>query len=871
MALCCAGRAVAAEPVVIRPNTDVERRYLVADHGALREVGYDPECRFTRVADGPDMFYTYRFAPGRGHAAYLLIAVGSQFRIDASVDGGSSYSPVCDFLSHELVGTRVFVDLTPYLRSSDTVLVRFRDRNPEDGWGALLAEIYYYDAGQGADVRRTLSGQWTARGKPCQFGAVFTGQAPVRFSTAASFPACARSGDRAIYLGGVTGEVTSVTIGKKRIPVSRTWNGAWWADASSVSGNGPAQMVVTVRPVGSCCSIAGPVRAGLRLPACAMSQPGVSAYRQHGPYTPEKMNALGGNFLQCLLDDRYDLLAFQPGERMPIHFVHDTLRSLAALGDEERACGVARVELARRLYRGCKRAIMPGGENLIAMKHDMRPIDIRPLPGTPCLTLAHKLDEVRMVASVSLHVAEPGGAWRTPTEFEDSPVTPIGYGGRFERTWRTAGRAVKVVATYPQGDADRPPTFDVALDGRGPLRVAVGSLERSNMWLTPGSWGPEAVVLPDGKVAWSAAASGPSSQGFTLEHPAFRYLLVRGGNTGEYTFCRAVLLLWDGSPTRIVGRTVEGGRSGRLCTEIAVEYANDRPGSARVVVLPFDGFPEGLRTPRAIADHIAATGRYGVGVYDPVVATQASGPGADGFAAAAYLLRKYHTPEAVDAERVALAVMRSAVALDEAGTRTNQLYHLIHACEYMRLLGHPEYDCWARIWADRLVTMQTADGSWPWLNYQVRCMIALTRAWRMLGDQRYRAALDRALTTLEYRDNVLYWKGKREEYDDFAGAGTMGVFAANGKRNLAVQALQARKAYVDDRGFSACSDLNPYMLGFSARGLRLRSSPTMVLGLTDFAWYDGRTRKRLSLPTAYVVNPHHPIARRVRFLLPGVR
>src|ERR1035438_1961956 len=78
--LLLASLAAARPPVVIRPGTPEERAWLVEDHSALREIGYDPLCPFTRIADGT-MSYTYRFPAGRGHRAWLLVKVSSRFLI----------------------------------------------------------------------------------------------------------------------------------------------------------------------------------------------------------------------------------------------------------------------------------------------------------------------------------------------------------------------------------------------------------------------------------------------------------------------------------------------------------------------------------------------------------------------------------------------------------------------------------------------------------------------------------------------------------------------------------------------------------------------------------------------------------------------
>ena len=854
-------------PVVIRPGQPAEAAYLVQDHSALREIGYDPLCPFTRIADGATMSYTYRFSPGRGHMAYLLLGVATQFLVSASSDAGATWAPVAEMKVHETVGTRTLVDLTPFLRKSDAVLVRFEDRYKEDGWGALLNEMLYYDEGPGEAARLALD-DWRLGPRSCPSGQSLAASAEVCFSADLQAPATWAGHDLAVYFPAVLGTPARLTVNGRASSLRRTWDLGYWADVSALLLPGqPNHLELTVKPEGGRVGLWTPVRLGLRLPACAVpAEKALDAQRWRPnracePYTPEKMNYLAGNFLQCLYDDRYDLVTFVPGERMPVHFVHDTLRSLIALADEDRFTPVVRLDLARHLYHGCRASLLPGGEYLLPAKHDSRPIDIRPIAKSPNLTLVYKFDNPRTVADIGVSVKSASGDWQALTEYTDSPLVRSAKGWSFTRTWTGSGRSIAARCAYAPGDADTAPVFAFALDGKGPVRVQVGGLARENNWFVPGSWGPEAAVLPDGSETWA------SERSLSFINPAFRYLLVRGGNSGTYTFCRALLLLWDGGPELLSAPTIAGGPKGKLFSDVALDYRNDRPSSVRLTVLPFDGHPPELKTPRALAENILRTGHLGVGVFDPVTTATSSGLGPGEFAAAAWLFRKYHAPEATEADDLAVKAMRAMVALDQAGTTNIQLFYLINGCEYLHLLGHTEFDPWARTWADRILAMQKPDGSWEWLNFQMRNMIALLRAYDLLGDKRYLDAYNRAVATLEYRDGGLYWKGKLDQGEDFQGATPFACFGHTGRVDLARQALAAKLNYIDDRGFFACSDLNPYMLGFSAKGLGIKPQPKLILGLTDFARYDMSGTERLAFPTAYVVNPHHPLARAIDFPL----
>ena len=86
-------------------------------------------------------------------------------------------------------------------------------------------------------------------------------------------------------------------------------------------------------------------------------------------------------------------------------------------------------------------------------------------------------------------------------------------------------------------------------------------------------------------------------------------------------------------------------------------------------------------------------------------------------------------------------------------------------------------------------------------------------------------------------------------------------------KDMAQKALDARFRYIDDRGFVACSDLNPYMLGLAAKGLGMPVEPKQVLGLTDFLLYDFKGVRKQNMPTSYIVNLHHPLAKTADFKL----
>lgn len=857
-----------ASYTTILPGTASEKQYLIDDHSVLREIGYDPLRPYVRVADGESMSFSYRFSPGRKTAAYLLISVGSRFVISVADDSGSNYHEVSDVNSCERVGSRVFVDLTPFLRDNDAVRVKFESLYKNEGWGAILSDVLYFHEPSTTIARISLTDGWTTSQGKYATGSEMTSARPVTLNKSFRCPTgWTRGRDIAFYLSEITGSVVSLSCNNHPLKLRRTPDLGYWANVASDSLNAAAENVLSISllPSNGKVSLWAPVRIGMRLAACAApaeKKSGANTWlptHQRAPYTPDKMNYLAGNFMQSLYDSRYDLLTFVPDERMPIHFVHDTLRSLTSLVLEDQYTGIARLELVRKLYAGCKHAILPGGEMLFAFKHDRRPVDIRPLADSPALTLNHKLDNPRAVVAISVKLPSNKAA----VQFLDTPTILSSGNTTFTRTWMFGGdRKVKVVAAFGPGDADMPPSFEFDLDGKGPIQIELGRLADKDMWFIPGSWGPEAAILQGGKTMMARDTA------LSINHPSEKYLFIRGGNSGNYTFCRAVMAMWDVNPDKITSTSIAGGRYGKLYSSIGLEYQNDHPGKVRLIVFPFDGFPETLKAPQILAENILKTGKFGLGIFDPVATSTSNGLGPEAMAAAAWMFHKHGTPEAAEAEAFALQCMRAYTTLDMAGTHTEQLYYLINACRFLAELGHPEYLPWVKTWADRILEMQQQDGTFAWLNFQFRCMAALLKADEITGDHRYRAAFDKALATISYRDNKLFWKGSVQQEEDFAGALPFALYGHLGLRELAQASLDARSGFIDDRGFQACSDLNPYMLGFSAAGLLKPLNHPLILGLKDFVQNVNGQFVATRFPSAYVVNPYHPMSLDVDFELP---
>jgi hypothetical protein len=308
-----------------------------------------------------------------------------------------------------------------------------------------------------------------------------------------------------------------------------------------------------------------------------------------------------------------------------------------------------------------------------------------------------------------------------------------------------------------------------------------------------------------------------------------------------------------------------------LFSDLVLEF----PPSAQPVKIwcfPFAGYTPSLHTPRALADNLLKTGRFGAGCYDVASTCNQDGVGPGGLAAAAWLFEQYHTPEAAEARTLAKQAFDACRRRDRAGVHSNQCYYLLNGCEYMVLLGYQDYRAYAAQLGDRILAQQAPDGSFTWLNFQFRNMIGLWRAWKLTGERRFLQGFQRALKTLAFRDGVLYWKDRPVTVgDDFTGALPVAIYGALGDYEALQAVLKARKAYVDDRGFQACSDLNPYMLGFSLRAQPASASlaKKLLVPLGSCVRYSKEGAVLLARPSCYFVNSHTPLAENLGLGLPS--
>jgi hypothetical protein len=850
-ALCLASAfAFAAPQIDFLPGSSAESQYLMDNNSYLVQ-----NKETARVAD-KEMHWTYRLPLLQGHAEYAKIQIANQYLISISTDN-RTWKTIFDCQQLGQAPGALSIDLTDAASSSNTVYLRFQDRYPENGWGPYLTHFWLYDLGKAAKaspLSMDISNGWKINGKLIDAGSIITDRyskdKTILISRNVLLPSDWNDAV-ALYFPGA--EATSkIYWNSKLIGIAPAGQeDVLPIPVTKIQRKGTLLIKLTRNP-GARIGLMWPIRLGL-LDIVSNPQPIrrfdnaiLPLERRYAPYDLTKLNWLSGNYLQSILDRRNNLLPFTTdnnGHPSSFHYVHDNARVLAALADEERYTPVVRLQLAERLFRGVTAARLPGSEPNYSMKLDPQPLDIHPETDGKYQVLYHQ-DVAEPVCLLSTSIFQNGK--QLPLVMQKMIPHAADKPAIFKEVYPSLPNSFTDFS-YGYGSPLTAPYTDIHLSPGLSAQIQVDGLAQKGQWFIPYTWGPDSLTLPN----------GVSSGALLWKNPSFSWLIIRGDNTGDYTFSRALTVGWTGSPSE-----VQCVKEGKHIARVVITYKNAGTRSARVWVMPFDAVPPSLEYPRTMANLLKQNnGMVDTHGFDPVRTLYRDYTICAGFASAAYLFHKYHLPEYPMALKLAKESVDHYMTLQNAGVQSNELYFPIAACQYLVLAGQPQYQTALRFWADRVVDMQSEDGSWSWLNFQLRCMIALLRAYDTTGDKRYLSSFQRAERTVQVRGKSLFWKGAPTSIEEtFAGALLLANLGHQGDmKDIPAIISIADEGSLGDYGSCRCSDLNEYALGFSAKGLHLPLKPKYILSLKDFVIYNSKKVKILHHPTAAVKNLEYPV------------
>lgn len=614
------------------------------------------------------------------------------------------------------------------------------------------------------------------------------------------------------------------------------------------------------------------------------------------PYDLVKLNVLGANYCENLLDMRLNVTSYSHmnldspvGDAWNLQFPDDSARFLEAVAWEDENSPIVRLELARRLTKGLLAAYVPGAYSQHYFRHrnggkTFLIFGDKQAPGR--LLLSMWGDEISGSLKVGFRVRREG-KWVDMNAFthSDPEGSPIDAGaarsGRWwntspvpvTREYRSAGGNVTFSGSYGFSDEDRPLEFGFRSGSGEPIQVVVGE-PACPMPLLGDYRIPTVVHLPDRKTTYRSDTDGDH----TFERPAFHYLVLRKpGAWASPGYSTALVVSWEGAPDRVEVIADKGYGEVRVCY----------PGPAGKVHLQPYHWVEGndLEILHRAGECMAA-GKPIPQQGFPTQQMENALPA--GLAAGAYLLTRYADPMATTARINAARRVDRLIAAEAEGKTFARIFFEVKAAAWMAracraagdAAGVARYSAFVDQSMKRMCAPQTGyDGkAWPdgWTHFC--CAKACRLAYDATGNPEYLAAFERAANVYTIDDKGIYRYGKRLDapggFDTYSGSLAMGVWGCADMADRVQQLidLKAPNGWYEptrpvcdtwnDAGAGPWSqdDANPEYVGISLRAAKLPTSRKTIVPVGAFPSYD-RTGK--------VVLDGRPLVRNPYFL-PGV-
>ena len=841
--------AEAVRIVEFTPGSPGEEEFLFHAGTAFQiQEGADG---YFRISDLNDAFI-YAFDGAPGDKAFVALTISCQYTVAASTDN-EAYTTV--LTNTEKGDTRECrgIDLTPYFENSSRVYLRFTDTDPSDGWGTQLYKTKFVRA----DGSRVSGGAWedisadwtTSDGAGYTAGTALQASpgAKVIFTRQVTMPAWWQGAGMGLSFSGVeSGKTPVIKIDGEPVSPSIASGRTYVVKApASCAGRTVTVQVETTATAEGTAGLWNSVKAGctdlIAYPDAARTF-GDTTRKLSGNYDGcdfVTLNALAGNYATTLIDSRFNITGFDAGLALRNQFfAHDTSRTLLALADEETYSPIVRLDAIRALYQGVKSALVPGSDYEIFLKRDFASKVVR-----QSRTDSRKLewwsvfDAVEVFTDMAVTTGEQTLDAMTVTEMASS-----GGNSRLDGYADGQGGKVEVLSKWYGGMEDKPTTSTFTAAGTDRFTVSFDNFDGR---------------ISGSRLPYVGDETGDVASAFkktkSIDPPSCGYLFLRNKDYLASGF----VLVWDVAPEKILLETAEDGQA---FSAVRLVYAGDKAPTLSAV--KFQSFDNNCDWPRRLAKNIRETGTYGAGGFDPSYACDLEGLGPEGLAAAAYILKKYGDPLAGEAERLALKAMEAGMEAAARGNNPSFCYYRVAACDYLVRLGHTAYREKAHTCAALVYNEQNKQtGAFNW--FDARNPMTLLRAYDLTGDEKYKDALEKYKAAVVYMPNMILYKGEAYQSSSdliFAGAGDLGYLAHMGDVKKAGTVMTYAKS-MSDSGVHYSSDLNPYFMGWSLKGLMEVSYPAnrkkQIIGAGEFVLYtaDGKVEV-LSSPTCYINNPY---------------
>lgn len=594
------------------------------------------------------------------------------------------------------------------------------------------------------------------------------------------------------------------------------------------------------------------------------------------PYDLVKLNVLGVNYCENLLDMRVNSVAYSHREfdlsrsdAWHLQFPDDSARLMEGLAWEDEYSPVVRLEFARRLVKGFVSGRIPGtfadsffrhrnGGKTFLILADAKDKDGR-------MNLANWGDDVENTLKVGFRVQRLGNwigmaahTFQTPA---DSPVT-TGQ-ARFSRLWNespvvvsrqyaaTADNVpVDFTGRYWFSDEDRPLEYGFKAGSAERLQVVVGQLGEPIPFLGSPEV-PATLHLPDRKTKFRSNADGDQ----VFDHPDFHYLFLSKPTEGVAVgYSKALLIIWDGAPERVEVAAAKG------YGEVRVTYAGN---SGKVWLYPYYHFDN--KDSAAIfrsAEQFLAQGTL---LQNGYPSQQFLNAIPAGLAAGAYLLTRYNDPLAPTARVNAARFVDRLFAAEDEGQKLDRVFFTVRAAAWMvkaeREAGNAAGVQHYTALVDRAMARMCSppgwyDGTaWPdgWTHFN--SLKACWLAYDATGNKKYLEAYERALTVYTIDANGIYRQGKKIPapggFEMYSGAMPLAAWGHAGRLDWVNQLINlnvpggwySQSPLCDiwsDAGAGpwAQDDANPEFVGFSLRGAKLPQPQKYILPVGAFPSYD---------------------------------
>ena len=584
------------------------------------------------------------------------------------------------------------------------------------------------------------------------------------------------------------------------------------------------------------------------------SHAGQSLTTDTAPYDLCKMNWQSSNYLQALINQRLNTVAFAQdcfGDgnlRGGLYFVDDQGRVIRSLVEEAEHAPIARVEAVAAMAKGLLAARIPGSEGRYFFTIEGRAgVYLQPDAKTGCFAAYWLQDTSLPFAQLQAEVRRDG-RWQ-PLALD--AATKATTGSQAESVYTGTSGGCQLTTTAWRSVDDRAPALEISSPEPVDIRVTVKDFgARHYLWL-----GREKLDAQSG-----GAVSRTVKDGYALLHEDAKRSAAASTKSGWEDLRlwgmldNMIMVAWDAKDAVVRARPEKG-----VWGELALEWRQTR--HARVNVSPFlELDPADCKYVFDASERVARTGQYGLKPYMPVRPSNMYCGALTGLASAAYLLEAYKHPLAPTVKQAAIEAFDAILKTEGRELHGVYEYNEISAAYYLSKVapGRFDYLRWVRTWADR--DLQRCPTGWlapPWDDTALRALRGWGLAAQMTGDAKYKQAWERAMGQFalppETPLDAFLWKGEKRPfngYDCTASAMVVGEWGHYRDPRAEGIVTRAGKGYVCDFGWApyitwTCDDLLPYYVGYSLPavfGEKANVAGKRKIGLDEFVGYDATGR-----------------------------